>query len=99
MIQVQQATGGIVQVALADQGCTGSQPSQETAQQGVTLEIVKLSEARKGFVLPPKRRVVERTFDWQARFRRRRRDYERLPDTVAGLHWPATVFLMLNNLF
>jgi transposase len=99
MTQVQQATGGSVQMAFADQGYTGAQPSQEAAQRGVNLEIVKLSEAKKGFVLLPKRWVVERTFGWQARFRRLSRDYERLPNTLAGLHWLAAVFLMLNNLF
>lgn len=99
MSQVQEATGGNVKVAFADQGYTGSQPGEEAAKQGVTLEIVKLSEAKKGFVLLPKRWVVERTFGWQARFRRLSRDYERLPDTLAGLHWLAAVFLMLQNLF
>lgn len=99
MSQVQEATGGNVKVAFADQGYTGSQPGEEAAKQGVTLEIVKLSEAKKGFVLLPKRWVVERTFGWQARFRRLSRDYERLPDTLAGLHWLASVFLMLHNLF
>lgn len=99
MTQEQEVTGGNVKVAFADQGYTGSQPSEEAAKQGVTLEIVKLSEAKKGFVLLPKRWVVERTFGWQARFRRLSRDYERLPDTLAGLHWLACVFLMLQNLF
>ena len=99
MTQVQQATGGSAQVVFADQGNTGAQPSQEAARQGVTLEIVKLSDAKKGFALLPKRWVVERTFGWQARFRRLSRDYERLPNTLAGLHWLAAVFLVLNNLF
>lgn len=99
MSQVQEATGGNVEVAFADQGYTGLQPGEEAAKQGVALEIVKLSEAKKGFVLLPKRWVVERTFGWHARFRRLSRDYERLPDTLAGLHWLASVFLMLQNLF
>jgi transposase len=76
---LRQSEGG-----LFDQGYTGSQPSQEAAKQGVTLEMVKLSEARKGFVLLPKRWVVERP---SARFRRLSRDFRRLPDTLAGLHW------------
>jgi hypothetical protein len=47
MTQVQPAAGGSVQVAFADQGYTGAQPSQEAAQQGVNLELVKLSGPRK----------------------------------------------------
>ncbi len=51
------------------------------------------------FVLLPRRWVVERSFDWLARFRRLSRDYERLPGTLAGLHWLAFSSLMLRNLF
>jgi transposase len=39
---------------------------------------------------------VERSFAWTVRFRRLTRDYERLPQTVAGLHFVAFVCLMLN---
>ena len=55
--------------------------------------MVKLPEAKKGFVLLPRRWVVERSFGWLARFRRLSRDYERLPEVLAGLHF--VVFLML----
>jgi len=63
------------------------------------LEAVKLQEARRGFVLLPRRWVVERSFAWAARFRRLARDYERLPTSLAGLHWLAFVCLMLRELF
>jgi len=53
----------------------------------VKLLVVKLEEAKRGFVLLPRRWVVERSFAWASRFRRLARDYERLPATVAGLHW------------
>ena len=39
--------------------------------------------------------MVERSFAWAARFRRLARDYERLPTTLAGLHFVAFVTLML----
>jgi transposase len=39
--------------------------------------------------------VVERSFAWASRFRRLARDYERLPATVAGLHFAAFAILML----
>ena len=53
------------------------------------LLVVKLEEAKKGFVLLPRRWVVERTFAWLGRFRRLARDYERLSQTLAGFHWVA----------
>jgi transposase len=40
-------------------------------------------------------KAIERSFAWAARFRRLARDYERLPQTVAGLHFVAFVTLML----
>jgi transposase len=49
------------------------------------------------FVLLPRRWVIERSFAWAARFRRLARDYERLPQTVSGLHFVAFVTLMLGK--
>ncbi|NLG64302.1 MAG: transposase, partial [Actinobacteria bacterium] len=51
--------------------------------------------AKRGFVLLPRRWVVERSFGWLSRFRRLARDYERLPETLAGLHSVAFVMLLL----
>ena len=96
---VQEATGENVQVAFADQGYTGDDPAQAAAEQGLRLIVVKLEEAKKGFVLLPRRWVVERSFAWAARFRRLAKDYERLPSSVAGLHWLAFLTLMLNSIF
>jgi transposase len=48
------------------------------------LEVIKHHEAKRGFVLLPKRWVVERSFAWAARFRRLARDCERLATTMAG---------------
>jgi transposase len=53
------------------------------------------AEAKKGFVLLPRRWVVERSFGWLNRFRRLARDYERLPETLAGLHFVVFAKLML----
>ncbi len=47
----------------------------------------ELAEAKKGFVPLPRRWVVERSFGWLNRFRRLARDYEQLPETLAGLHF------------
>ena len=96
---VQAATGENVQVAFVDQGYTGDQPAAAAAQHGLRLEVVKHHEAKRGFVLLPRRWVVERSFAWAARFRRLARDYERLASTLAGYHWLAFTTLMLHSLF
>ncbi len=97
--QVRAATQGGVHLAWADQGYTGSEAAAAAQAHHVKLEVVKLAEAKRGFVLLPRRWVVERSFAWLARFRRLARDYERLPATLAGMHWLAFTSLMLNNLF
>jgi transposase len=84
-----------------DQGDTGTEPAEAAAEHGIQLEVVKLPDAqgpRPGFVLLPQRGVVERSFAWLARFRRVARDYERLPQTVAGLPFLAFTCLMLSQL-
>lgn len=96
--RVQEVTGENVQLAYVDQGYTGEIPAAAAAEHGVRLEVIKLAEAKRGFVLLPRRWVVERSFGWMARFRRLSRDYERLPTTVAGMHWLAFSGLMLNAL-
>jgi len=95
--KVQGATGETVEVAFVDQGYTGEQPAQDAEAQGIRLEVVKLPTAKHGFVLLPRRWVVERSFGWMARFRRLARDYERLPETLAGLHFLAFAMLMLKR--
>jgi len=97
--QVQAATGQSVELAYVDQSYTGEQAEQAAAQQGIQLEMVKLPEAKKGFVLLPRRWVVERSFAWAARFRRLARDYERLPETRAGLHFLAFAIVLLRRFF
>ena len=95
---VQEVTDEKVEIAYADQGYTGEVPAAEAASHGVRLVVVKLEEARRGFVLLPRRWVVERSFAWASRFRRLARDYERLPSSLAGLHWLAFLPLMLNSI-
>jgi transposase len=95
---VREATGASVELAFVDQGYTGEAAAESAAAHGLRLEVVKLPEAKRGFVLLPRRWVVERSFAWAARFRRLARDYERLPETVAGLHFLAFAILMLKRL-
>jgi transposase len=95
--EVQQVTGESIELAYVDQGYTGDDPDGDAASYGVHLEVIKLSEAKKGFVLLRRRWVVERSFGSMARFRRLARDYERLGETLAGLHYVAFSFLMLRK--
>ncbi len=62
-----------------------------------TYSSRSIPEAKKGFVLLPRRWVVERSFGSLNRFRRLARDYERLPETLAGLHFVVFVSLMLTR--
>jgi transposase len=97
--ELQEATGENVEVAFVDQGYSGDNATEQAQREGIELCVVKLEEAKRGFVLLPKRWVVERSFAWATRFRRLAKDYERLPETVAGLHFLAFACLMLKQCF
>ena len=94
---VQDATGQSVEFAWVDQGYSGQAAQDAAAEHGIKLKVVKLPEAKRGFVLLPRRWVVERSFAWATRFRRLVRDYERLPETVKGLHFVAFACIMLSK--
>lgn len=95
---LQEATGESVELAFVDQGYTGEAAAQSAAQHGIQLEVVKLPEAKRGFVLLPRRWVIERSFGWTGRFRRLARDYERLAETLKGLHYVAFAILFVKKL-
>jgi transposase len=92
---VQKATGQSVELAFVDQGYTGEEAANAAEGMGMRLEVVKLPEAKRGWVLLPRRWVVERSFAWAARFRRLARDYERLRETLVGIHFVVFAILML----
>lgn len=94
---VQEVTHNSVEVAFVDQGYTGDNPKNDAQEAGIELIVVKLEEAKKGFVLLPRRWVVERSFAWASRFRRLARDFERTPETFRSLHFLAFAILMLHN--
>ena len=77
---VQEATGEAVELAYVDQGYTGGQPAADAAAYGLRLEVVKLPDVRRGFVLLPRRLA---------------RDYERLPRVAVGLHFAACLSLLV----
>ncbi len=93
--EVQAATSEMVEVAFVDQGYTGEQPAEAAQANGIRLEVVKLPTTKRGFVLLPRRWVVERSFAWTTRFRRLIRDYERMPETLAGLHFLSFAILLV----
>jgi transposase len=94
---VQDVTGESVELAFVDQGYTGEAALNAAAGHAIQLEVIKLPQAKRGFVLMPRRWVVERSFAWATRFRRLVRDYERLPQTVKGLHFVAFACIMLSK--
>ena len=68
------------------------------ANTGLRIEIVKRSDDMKGFVVLPRRWVVERTFSWFGRNRRLNKDYENLADTLLAFVTLAAIQLGLRRL-
>jgi len=64
----------------------------------VRLEIVKRPEGTKGFLLLPKRWIVERTFAWLSRYRRLSKDYEYVTQTSETMIRIAMIHLMVRRL-
>jgi len=95
---VQKQTGKSVELAYVDQGYTGERAAEAAQKQTIELSVVKLPEAKRGFVLLPRRWVVERSFAWLTRFRRLAKDYERLASTLRGMHLAAFAIVMLARL-
>ena len=96
--EVQKETGKSVELAYVDQGYTGDKPAEAASKQKIELSVVKSPQAKRGFVLLPRRWVVERSFAWLTRFRRLAKDYERLASTLKGMHLAAFAFIMLARL-
>lgn len=84
---------------LADGGYQGQATADEVqAEAGIPFEIVKRSDVAKGFVLLPKRWIVERTFGWLGRCRRLAKDFENLTRSHAAFVMLAMIRLMLRRL-
>ncbi len=94
---VREASGESVELAYVERGYAGQEAYADAEAHGIRLEVVKHPGAKKGFVLLPRRWVVERSFAWARRFRRLVKDYERLPETAAGLHFVAFACLFLHR--
>jgi transposase len=85
--------------AVADGGYRGEATATAVREgAGLPLEIVKRSDAAKGFVVLPKRWIVERTFGWLGRCRRLAKDYENRTRSAAAFLILALIRLMLRRI-
>ena len=95
---VQEATVDTVALAYLNLDYTGAYPALDDADPAIRVEAVRLADAKRGFVLLPRRWVVERSYAWATRFRRLAKDDEWLPETVARLHFAAFACLMVHRI-
>jgi len=72
-------------------------PKGQSVEYGIKFDVAPLPTAKRGFALLPRRWALERSIGWISRVRRLARDYERLPETLAGLHFLDFAILMLKN--
>lgn len=94
---VQAETDGRVETGFVDQDYTGARAADAAQAHGIALEVVKAPEAKREFVLLPRRWVVERSFAWATRCRRLVKDYQRYASTLAGLHMVTFVCFTLKQ--
>jgi transposase len=95
---VQQVMDDNVEAAYVDEGYKSQDAAEKAAKHGIDPLVAKHTEAKKGFVLLPRRWVVERSFGWAARFRQLTRGSERLFATLAGMNYAAFVCPMLSKM-
>src|ERR1700733_6311475 len=88
-----------LELVWADYGYNARQVKDAVARSpGLRLEIVKRADDTKGFVVLPRRWVVERTFSWFGRNRRLAKDYENLADTLAAFVTLAAIQFAIRRL-
>jgi transposase len=88
-----------LQRLFADDGDSGDETWAATKRTGkVDLEIVKRSDTARGFVVGPKRWIVERTFGWLNRCRRLAKDFENLSRTQLAFIQLAMIRLMARRI-
>jgi putative transposase len=88
-----------LELVWADAGYNAHQVKDAVARSpGLRLEVVKRTDDIKGFIVLPRRWVVERTFSWFGRNRRLARDYENLADTLAAFIALAAIQFTIRRL-
>jgi putative transposase len=72
----------------------------ETVQDtfGLTVEVVGGEKPPSGFVVQPRRWVVERTFAWLSKCRRLSKDYEEQPETSTAWIWLAMIHILIRRI-
>jgi transposase len=82
----------------ADSGYNAHQVSAAVAKvPSLRIEIIKRSDAIKGFVVLPRRWVIERTFSWFGRNRRLAKDWENLATTLQAFVALATIQIAIRR--
>jgi putative transposase len=95
--EMDQAQAKALQLIWVDQGYQGNNFARVVEQRcGAKVEVVKRSEA--GFVVLPKRWIVERTFGWINQNRRLSKDYELLAEVSEAMIQGAMIRLMVQRL-
>ena len=89
---------GRLKLIWADGGYAGEFVRVAKATFRRTIEIVKRSDNIKGFVVLPKRWIVERTFGWFSKCRRLSKDYETLTDSSESMIYITMIGVMLRRL-
>jgi transposase len=94
LVCLMRATCGRVRLIWADSGYAGKLVDVVRRRLGLAVQIVKRTDDTTGFVVQPRRWVVERTFGWIRHSRRTVRDYERLPEhSEAMIRWSAIILM------
>jgi len=82
----------------ADGGYAGQLVEWVKERYGWVVEIVRRADAARGFVVLPRRWIVERTFGWQTLYRRLSKDYEYLVESSEAMIYAAMSHLMVRRL-
>ena len=82
----------------ADGGYSGAVAELVERTWGWTVEVVKRVTGAQGFVVLPRRWVVERTFGWLGRYRALSKDYEQVPQSSEAVVLIAMIQVMLKRL-
>jgi putative transposase len=85
-------------VIFADGGYAGELIRWVKSNCGWLLQTILRPEGAKGFVLLPKRWVVERTFGWFSKYRRLNKDYETNIEMSETMIYAAMTHRMLRRL-
>jgi putative transposase len=82
----------------ADKGYQGDWATSLYQKWRIHLDIVRRQAGQKGFVVLPRRWVVERTFAWFGKHRRLSKDYERCTTSSEGMIYLASIRILLNRM-